>query len=182
MLKKFSSIFFILTLVGGVAEASDVYKLLGKASLGSKLKPVEATALYPFDKEYHQLTPEQKIIYRGQWEGLGKNDIPPFPKGGTMSIYNPIVKGHERIARAGTLLLIAQIDEKGNVEEVAIYKSPHKDITELAQSVMFHAKFKPASCAGKPCKMDFPFEFELRQRVKNSKTLNSEDIPGKPAG
>ena len=183
MFKKIISMLFVLIIIAGVAEARDGYfKLLGKAPMGSKLKPIEAEALIPFDKEYHQLTPEQQDIYRGQWEGLGVNDTPPFPKGGTESIYQPIIKGHERIARGGMLSLVAEIDKEGNVAKLAIYKSPHDEITELATSVMFHAKFNPATCAGKPCEMDYPFEFKLRRRVKQTNTLNSEDIPGKPAG
>lgn len=178
MFKKIISILSILIIIIGVAEAKSVYKLYGKAELGRKLKPVEAKAPYPFDKEYHQLTQKQKDIYRAQWEGLGENDTPPFPKGGTQSIYQPLIKGHERIARGGNLRLVAQIDENGVVQELVVYESPHKEITELATSVMFYAKFEPATCAGKPCKMDFPFEFKLRKRVKSTNTLNSEDIPG----
>ena len=169
----------ILALSVSAAQAEKVYKLLGKPSLGSKIKPVEATAPYPFDKEYKRFTPEQKAAYRAQWEGLGEDDIPPFPKRGTKSLYEPIIKGHAKISRGGMLRLVAQIGPKGEVLEVAVYESPHKDITELALSVMFHAKFRPATCAGKPCKMDFPLEFKLRQRAKDSNTLNSEDIPGK---
>ncbi|MFT4635248.1 MAG: hypothetical protein ACI9OI_001040, partial [Chitinophagales bacterium] len=33
-------------------------------------------------------------------------------------------------------------------------------------------------CAGKPCKMDYRFDFKLRKRVKQMNSLNSEDIPG----
>lgn len=178
MFKKIVSLLLIVALTGGVAEAK-VYKLLGKPTLGSKVKPVEATSEIPFDKEYRQLTPGQKEIYRAQWEGLGPDDIPPFPKKGTKSIYEPLIKGHEKISRSGMLRFVAQIDEKGNVTEMAVYESPHKEITDLAMSVMFHAKFKAATCAGKPCKMDFPFEFKLRRRVKEMNTLNSEDVPGR---
>lgn len=78
--------------------------------------------------------------------------------------------------------LIAKIDENGEVEEVSVYETPHEEITELALSVMFHAKFEAATCAGKPCKMEYPFEFKLRKRVKHFNTLNSEDIPGYKAG
>jgi hypothetical protein len=179
MFKEIIPIVLSLTIIGAVAEAKGVYKLLGKAPLGSKLKPVEARAPYPFDKEYRQLSKKQKDIYRTQWEGLNENDTPPFPKGGTKSIYLPLIKGHERIARGGMLRLVAQIDKNGIVQELVIYESPHKDITELATSVMFHTRFDPATCVGKPCKMDFPFEFKLRMRAKNMNTLNSEDIPGR---
>lgn len=181
MFNKIISILFILTIVGGIAEAKSIYKLYGEAPLGRKLKPLEAKAPYPFDKEYHQLSTKQRDMYRAQWEGLAENDTPPFPKGGTKSIYLPLIKGHERIARGGMLRLVAQIDKNGIVQELVVYESPHKEITELATSVMFHATFEPATCAGHPCKMDFPFEFKLRKRVKRMNSLNSEDIPGMTA-
>jgi hypothetical protein len=41
MFKAIISIVLSLTIIGAVAEAKSVYKLLGKAPLGSKLKPVE---------------------------------------------------------------------------------------------------------------------------------------------
>ena len=179
MLNRINLLFFCLTISCSSVQAEGMYKLLGKPSLGSKIKPVEATASFPFDKEYRQFTEKQKADYRSQWEGLAPDDIPPFPKRGTKTLYEPIIKGHAKIARGGMLSLVAKISEKGEVEEVAIYESPHEDITQLAMSVMFHAKFRPGKCAGKPCKMEFPFQFELRRRVKDSNTLNSEDIPGK---
>jgi hypothetical protein len=74
--------------------------------------------------------------------------------------------------------LIAAVGENGRVEEVSVYESPHPEMTELANSVLFHAKFAPATCAGKPCKMDYRFDFKLRKRAKQMNTLNSEDIPG----
>lgn len=181
MFKKLLAVVMISGVLVTVAAAEGKYKLYGKAPLGRKLKPIEATSNFPFEKSYRQFNDEQKAAYRDQWEGLKEGDHPPYPKKGSIKLYQPIIKGHSRIARGGMLRLVAQISEKGEVSEVAVYESPHQDITELAMSVIFHAKFVPASCDGKPCKMDFPLEFELRQRAKEMNTLHSEDIPGKAA-
>jgi len=178
MCKKVAIALLFLSMITGVAQARDLFKLYGDAPMGSKFRPVEAKSPIPFNKEYDQLTQKQRNLYRLHFDGLAKDEIPPFPKYGTKSIYLPIIKGHERIARGGWLRLIAAIDENGKVEEVSVYESPHKEMTELALSVLFHAKFTPATCAGKPCKMDYRFDFELRKRVKQMNSLNSEDIPG----
>lgn len=179
MLKKILVALLASSFIAGVAGAEGIYKLYGKAPLGRKIKPIEATADFPFEKSYRQFNEKQKAAYRKQWEGLGPNDHPPYPKKGSIKIYKPLIQGHAKISRGGMLRVVAQINEKGEVSEVAVYESPHQDITELAMSVMFHTKFVPGSCDGKPCKMDFPLEFKLRQRVKEMNTLNSEDIPGK---
>ena len=167
-----------LVLACSVAEAREKYKILGKPVMGSNYRAVEVELPIPFNKEYHQFTPEQRSIYRSMFDGLKKEDIPPYPKQGLRRLYDPLIKGHVRIARSGWLRLIANIDEKGKVAEVRIYESPHAEIAELATSVMFNAKFAPATCAGKPCAMDFQFEYEMQPRVKQFNTLHGEDLPG----
>lgn len=173
-----SYIFTLILTVFLVSEvqARDMFKMLGDAPVGRKFRPVEAQSPIPFDKRFHQLTEKQMRIYRADFPELEKEDTPPFPEKGMRAIYKPIIKGHERLARGGTLLLVAQINEEGGVDEVAIYESPMKEISELAMSVLFTTKFKPATCAGEPCKMAFPFEFKLRHRAKGTKTLHKEDF------
>jgi hypothetical protein len=179
MCKRLLLTLSFLSVIVGVVHAKEVYKLYGDAPMGSNLRPIEVKSPIPFNKEYGQLTELQRNLYRLQFEGLAEGDVPPYPKGGSISIYMPLIKGHERISRGGWLRLIAKVDQTGKVEEVRVYETPHKDMAELAHSVLFHAKFEPASCAGKPCEMDYQFEFKLRKRVKQVNTLNSEDIPGK---
>jgi hypothetical protein len=99
MCKKIAIAILFLSIIIGVAHASGFYKLYGDAPMGSKFRPVEAKSPIPFNKEYEQLTQEQRNLYRLHFDGLAKDEIPPFPKHGTKSIYEPIIKGHERIAR-----------------------------------------------------------------------------------
>ena len=84
-------------------------------------------------------------------------------------IYKPLIKHRSKQldkAREGTLFMVAMINEKGNVENVSVYESPSPIISELATTVIFNTKFSPASCDGKPCKMEFPFEFKMRTLTK----------------
>jgi len=163
-------------LVAGNIQAKDVYRLHGDAPVGSKFRPVEAESPIPFNKRFDQLTEKQMRIYRADFPGMGTNDTPPFPKKGMRAIYKPIIKGHERLARGGVLTLIAKINEQGGVDEVAIYESPMKELSDLATTVMFNTEFVPPTCDGKPCKMEFPFQFELRNRSKSVKTLSQDDF------
>ena len=98
------------------------------------------------------------------------SEKPPFPVDGTEVIYKPIIKANDKIARGGNLFLVAMVDETGKVEGVSIYETPHQKISEIATAVLFDTQFEPATCDGTPCKMEFPFEFNL---VKKAKTTNS---------
>ena len=155
--------------------AKDFYRLLGSAPMGSNFRPVEAQSPFPFNKEFSQFTDHQQQLFRSAYE-YADDETPPFPKGGTHKIYKPLIKGHDRVARGGWLSVLATIDENGKVEKVAIYESPSEAMTELALSVMYYTKFIPGTCAGEPCKMDYPFEFEMRDRSKEMNSINAEDF------
>ena len=154
---------FLLSSTIAVAET---YKLYGDARVGSKFRSVEATSAIPFDKTYAELTQEQKDMFRATYGGLRDDEQPPYPSAGSEAIYKPIIEGHNRIARGGNLFLVAMVNEQGKVENVAVYESPADAMTELATAVLFNTEFDPASCAGAPCKMEFPFEFELSRKEK----------------
>ena len=157
----------VLILTTTAAAAQREFKLMGESRSGSKFKQVDAVSPIPFNKNYTQLTEEQKELFRATYGGLAETEKPPFPVEGTQSIYRPIIEGHKEIARAGNLFLIAMVDENGKVENVSVYESPHTRMTEYASAVLFNTKFEPATCNGDPCKMEFPFEFKLRSVKRN---------------
>lgn len=171
---NFPRVFLCLLMVmfaSTIAAAQQEFKIKGDPRPGSKFRPVLASSPIPFDKSYDELTDEQKSLFRASYGGLAKNEKPPFPKAGTKAIYEPLLKGHLEIARAGNLFLVAMIDEQGKVENVSVYESPANTMTEYATAVLFNTEFEPATCAGKPCKMEFPFEFELQPVEKEKKGL-----------
>jgi hypothetical protein len=91
-------------------------------------------------------------------------------------LYGPIIKGHARIGGAGDLIMLAAINKEGSVEKVAVYAQPSKKLGDLAVAVLFNTQFEPATCDGAPCEMDFQFEFELRHRFKEIRSLDWEDF------
>ncbi|RBP49899.1 hypothetical protein [Arenicella xantha] len=174
-------IFITLIMLGAPSttsanEKDRLYKLYGDAPKGSKLRPIEATSYIPFNKEYSQLSERQKKIYRADFQGLQPDQIPPFPEGGVNQIYEPLIQGHARIGGGGELLLFADIDEEGVAQKVTVYKSPTEELAELATTVVFNLKFHPATCAGEPCAMEFPFLFDVPHRNRELKSLNKEDF------
>ena len=166
--KVFISIFLVL-FATAAAAAQQQFKIKGEAIVGSKFRQIDAMSPIPFNKSYDELTAEQKELFRATYGGLADSEKPPFPVKGTQAIYKPIIKGHRDIARAGNLFLIAMVDESGKVENVSVYESPANSMTEYATAVLFNTEFEPATCAGEPCKMEFPFEFNLRSVDKDIK-------------
>lgn len=166
MYKKILLGTLIFTFSISAAVAQKQYRLLGTPELGSKYRPVEVQSPIPFDKSYDELTKEQRNLFRQSYSVLKETEKPPYPKAGTGAIYEPIIEGHEKIARGGTLFLVAMVNEKGKVEGVSVYESPTQNHTELATAVLFNTEFDPAVCDGTPCKMEFPFEFKLRNKKR----------------
>ena len=176
MFNKIVTGLLIALITTTAVAATKKYKLRGDPVAGSKFKTVDAVSLIPFDKNYGQLTAQQKKIFRSNYDRLTTSEKPPFPVGGTQSIYKPIIKGHKEIARAGILFLVATVGETGKVENVQVYNSPAESMTEYATNVLFNTAFDPATCEGQPCKMEFPFEFDLPTVIKASRNSKSSII------
>lgn len=152
------------------ASAAQSYKLYGDARAGSRFKPVEVISPIPLDKNYKDMTESQQNWFKNTYYAdLSKSEVPPYPVKGTKTIYKPLIKHRSQQldkARSGTLFMVAMIDATGKVESVSVYESPSSSITELATTVIYNTKFTPASCDGKPCKMEFPFEFKMKSLKK----------------
>jgi len=123
-----------------------------------------------------QLSERQMAIYRADFDGLKATDTPPFPKKGLKEIYMPLIKGHKRIGGGGDLLVYAEINEKGSVNKVTVYMSPSKKLADLATTVMFNTKFRPPTCNGDPCIMDYPFYYQVPHRNRELRSLDKEDF------
>ena len=123
-----------------------------------------AEYVIPFDKAYEQLTVAQQRLLKSAYVEMSESDEPPFPIGGLKAIYEPITKGQQRLLASGPFRADVEIDAEGNPMAVAIYHSPSKTVTKFVSAIVMLTKFKPAVCAGSPCKMGFPVRigFEIR--------------------
>ena len=99
----------------------------------------------PFDKEYAELSQQQRQAFKSQYERMGEADEPPFPLAGLRSLYEPMVKAQAR----------------ANIE-VRIVRTPGKAMTNFVAGVAFLTKFKPAVCRGAPCAMGFPVRVDFK--------------------
>jgi hypothetical protein len=93
------------------------------------------------------------------YESIAPGDEPPFPLDGL----KPVVwKGQAKLLGTGELFLIATVEANGVVAQVKAIGSPSPEMTKFASTVLLLTKFKPAVCAGRPCKMDFPLWYSFR--------------------
>ena len=115
-----------------------------------------ASWVVPFNKQYAELSPEQRATFKSQYERMDEEDEPPFPLAGLRAIYEPIVKAQSRILIEGDFLAEVRVNSDGEVTEILVARSPSKAVTDFVSGVVFLTKFKPALCQGVPCAMGFP--------------------------
>jgi hypothetical protein len=116
----------------------------------------------PINRSYHELTPEQRAIVHRWYESIAPGDEPPFPLDGLKPVHDAIRKVQTKLLVAGELFLIATVEANGEVAQVKAIGSPGPEMTKFASTIVLLTKFKPAVCAGRPCKMDFPLWYVFR--------------------
>ncbi len=116
----------------------------------------------PINKRYHELTPEQRTIVHRWYQSITPGDEPPFPSDGLKPIHDALRKLQHKLLAAGEIYLIATVEANGEVAQVKAIGSPSPEMTKFASTIVLLTKFKPAVCAGRPCKMDFPLWYVFR--------------------
>lgn len=135
------------------------------ASTGTRLKrDIGFSAEVPLNKKYHQLTADEKRVVHAAYEGIADGDEPPFPLGGQGAVLRGVLKIQQELMLKGELFLIAEVDAKGRVDQVSVVAAPDPQMAKGAAVVLMSTPFKPAVCAGKPCKMEYPLHLELSIR------------------
>ena len=115
-----------------------------------------ADFIVPFDKPYEQLSANHQGLLKASYVEMGDTDEPPYPLGGLKALYEPITEGQQRLMASGSFNADVEIDAQGNPIALAVYRSPNKAVTRFVSRIVMLTKFKPALCAGSPCKMGFP--------------------------
>lgn len=126
-----------------------------------RLHAVRTTGL-PINLTYQQLSPEQRAAVHSWYENIAPRDEPPFPAEGTKPIHDAIRQGQAKLLVTGELFLIATVEPTGEVSAVTAIGSPSPEMTKFAATILMLTQFKPAVCAGQPCRMDFPLRYEFR--------------------
>jgi len=97
---------------------------------------------------------------------LTSAEIMPEPVGGMDAIENKLVYPHDAVKNKieGAVLILADIDEYGEVNYVKVLKGIGHGCDEAARIAIYYALFKPGMVKGKPVKVEtqIPVVFKLK--------------------
>lgn len=116
----------------------------------------------PYDRSYEQLSPEQKAALRAEYDSVGPNDEPPYPKYGLIEVADAVARMPRREPVEGDMVLTVRVDERGDAKSVSVYKTPDAKLSNLVALMLTRSKFKPGVCEGRPCTMDYVFKYYFK--------------------
>ena len=123
------------------------------------------TGPLPFDRTYAELTPGEIAYMRDQYDKIDADEEPPFPVDGLRVIFDAFdlaIDPSTPRFDPGPVVLVAKVDDKGAVDSVAVYKSPHTFVTSALTQALLKTPFKPARKAGTPVAMPFLLKVDLQ--------------------
>ena len=116
----------------------------------------------PFNRTYAQLSPAERTAFKSLYVDMPEADEPPFPAGGLKEIYEPIGQGQAALGATGPLVMEVVVGADGKPQEVHVLRSPSKRVTQFVAGVAMVTPFKPAVCAGQPCRASFPIRVQFK--------------------
>jgi hypothetical protein len=129
-----------------------------RAATGSRIRRELPKLTIPATDPYDKLTPEQRQAFRGLFTNLAEGDEPPYPVEGLLPVGKTLAFVlSDGAVDEGELFLTVRVDETGEPQSTSVYATPSQRISREAASVLMKIKYKPATCAGKPCTSEFPF-------------------------
>jgi hypothetical protein len=127
-------------------------------------RAIATSARIPLDKSYAELTPQQQGIVKSEYDHMGGADEPPFPVSGLQPIYKAIANAEPTVSSDGGLIILVDVDSKGDATSTTIVQAADPQIAKIATSALMREKYKPAMCNGIACKMQFRFHVLLSAR------------------
>jgi hypothetical protein len=129
-----------------------------RPATGSRIRRELPKLTIPATDPYDKLTPEQRRAFRALFTSLAETDEPAYPVDGLLPIANALVFAlADGAVDTGDLFLTVRVDETGQPQSTNVYATPSQRISKEAATVLMKTKYRPATCAGKPCSSEFPF-------------------------
>lgn len=129
-----------------------------RADTGSRIRRALPTITIAAAEPYDKLTPDQRAAFRALFKDLPAENDPPYPVEGLLPIAKSLAFNlADGKVVEGELFLTVRVDEQGEPQSTAIYATPSDRVSKEAANVLMKVKYKPGTCAGKPCTAEFPF-------------------------
>jgi hypothetical protein len=132
--------------------------------VGSMLPQDIISGTLPFDRTYASLTADQKAVLFNEYEGLAAGDEPPFPLYGIRNVVKPMISLAEIYNPVGPMVAAVDVDSRGKATSVTVFQSPDSELARVLSGALTFAQYKPASCQGQPCKMQFVLRLNFPDR------------------
>lgn len=145
------------------ADSPTTYRLTDTVT-GSLVPQDIVLSTTPFDGRYDELTAQQKAALASDYESLGPGDEPPYPLYGVRHLLRPVVRYADMAAPVGPMVVSVAVDSTGKPGAISVYRSPSPEMTRLVAAALALESYKPASCHGQPCAMDYVLRLDFPQR------------------
>jgi len=132
--------------------------------VGSMLPQNIISGPLPFDSTYGALTADQRAVLFNDYESLSPGDEPPYPVYGIRHVVKAMLPFAELYNPVGPLIAAVEVDSKGRATEVTVYQSPDPELTRIVSGVLNLEQYKPATCKGQPCRMQFVLRVNFPDR------------------
>ena len=129
---------------------------------GTFIRRDAATSAMPFNKRYEELSPDELKAFRDMYQNLADTDEPPYPLKGMQVIIRDLIPIQNAAHANGKLFATVLVGADGKGTSVKIYEIPDPKLSTPVAFVLMKAKYKPAKCSGKPCKMEFPLHIDFK--------------------
>jgi len=120
-------------------------------------RDVQSSIVAPPNKQYSELTTDEKRLVKAQYVAMADEDEPPYPINGHRNILMAAEKAQYKYRANGELSVLVDVNANGEATKISVMKSPDDDLTMDLARVLMLQKYKPAMCKGVPCNMQFPF-------------------------
>jgi hypothetical protein len=132
------------------------------AYTGTMLPPDAARAIpVPPALGYAQLTVEQQAVINSWYPALAPGDEPPYPLHGPAEFYRFVSTVVGKTRTRGELLVYVVVDTDGKVDSVRAVGLDDPEVSKVIGLGAAAIAYKPARCAGQPCKMAYGYNMAL---------------------
>ncbi|WGG50725.1 MORN repeat-containing protein [Rugamonas sp. DEMB1] len=148
-----------------VPAAEPAQYTVKREKTGTHIPRAAATGLsVPPQLAYAQLTPAQQWTVKQPYRILQEADEPPYPLAGTGALVKAFLELPRKSPTDGEYRLNVLVGADGKCDSAEVQTAPTPALGQMAASILLVSKFKPAVCAGKPCAMRYPVNFQLSSK------------------
>lgn len=128
---------------------------------GTIVRRAIGSANIPLDKTYADLSPAAAQAVRESFPKLKPHDEPPFPEKSLRALIALATTLRYQTDGTARVSVVVQVDETGAARVVSAAESHDAQLFAGVVSTLAATRFRPGTCDGNPCSMEFPLIIEV---------------------